>query len=128
MMMVLLEEGHLLHDLLGGDQLGLDAPVLRAGHPAAQLLHARLGARDLEAAGLGEDPHLLVLLDRVERQVGDLAGVVHREDEVGGVAGRAARVGQCSLVDLHDVAPAEPREVPDQAVADDARADDHDSR
>ena len=76
----------------------------RARHPAAQLLHPLLGAGDLEAAGLGEDAHLLVLPHRVERQVGDLAGVVDREDEVRRVAGRAARVGQRSLVDLDDVA------------------------
>ncbi len=35
--------------------------ALAAGHPAAQLLHPLLGAGDLEAAGLGEDAHLLVL-------------------------------------------------------------------
>ena len=77
--------------------------------------------------GWSEDAHLLVLLHRVERQVGDLPGVVHGEDEVGGVAGRPARVGQRPLVDLHDVAPAEPGEVVDEAVADDAGADDDDA-
>ena len=45
---------------------------------------------------------------RVEREVGDLPGVVDREDEVRRVPGRAAGVGQRPLVDLHDVAPAEP--------------------
>ena len=83
-----------------------------------------VGAGDLEAAGLGEDAHLLVLLDRVERQVRDLTGVVDGEDEVGRVAGRAARVGQRPHVELDDVGPAEPRQVVDEAVADDAGADD----
>ena len=113
-------------DELGGDHLGLDAPGLGRGHPAAQLLHPLLGARDLEAAALGEDAELLVLLDRVEREVGDLAGVVGQEDEVGGVTGRAARVGQRALVDLDDVGPAQLGQVVDQAVADDAGADDDD--
>jgi hypothetical protein len=50
--------------------------------------------------------------------------VVGQEDEVGRVAGRAPRVGQRPLVDLDDVGPAELGEVVDQAVADDAGADD----
>ena len=118
--------GHLLDHEGRIHQLGLDAPRLGAGHPAAQLLHPLLGAGDLEAAGLGEDAHLLVLAHGVERQVGDLAGVVHGEDEVGGVPGRPAGVGQRPLVDLHDVGPAELGEVVDQAVADDAGSDDDD--
>ena len=40
--------------------------------------------------------------------------------------GRASRVGERALVDLHDVAPAEPSQVVDEAVADDAGADHHD--
>ena len=67
-------------------------------------------------------------LDRVQRQIGDLAGVVGQEDEVGRMAGGAARVGQRTLVDLHDVAPAEPGQVVDEAVADDAGADHHGAR
>ena len=125
---VRVEERHPLDDLLRRDQLGLDAPRPRRGHPAAQLLHPLLGARDLEAAGLGEDAHLLVLAHAVERQVGDLAGVVDGEDEVRRVAGGAAGVGQRALVDLDDVAPAEAGQVVDQAVADDAGADDDHAR
>ncbi len=57
------------------------------------------------------------------RQRGHLARVVDREDEVRRVAGRAARVRQRALVEQHQVAPAEPRQVVDEAVADDAGAD-----
>jgi len=42
------------------------------------------------------------------------------------VTGRAARVGQGSLVDLHHVLPPEAGEVVDEAVADDAGSDDDD--
>jgi hypothetical protein len=90
-----------------------------------QLLHALLRARDLEAAGLDEDPELLVLPHAVRGQIGDLPGVVDREDEVGRVPGRPTGVGQRALVDLHDVVPSEPGEVMHKAVADDAGADHH---
>jgi hypothetical protein len=83
-------------------------------------------AGDLEAAGLREDTHLLVLLDRVEGEVGDLPGVVGQEDEVRRVPGRPAGVGQRALVDLDDVGPAEACQVVHEAVADDAGADDDD--
>ena len=107
----------------GVTQLGLDAPGPRRRHPPAQLLHPLLGAGDLEAAGLGEHAQLLVLAHRVEGEVGQLAGVVDREDEVRRVTGGAAGIGQRALVDLDDVPPAEAGEVVDEAVADDARAD-----
>ena len=118
-----LDEGDLLLHERRADQLGLDAPRPGARHAAAQLLHPLLGAGDLEAAGLGEDAHLLVLRDRVERDVGDLAGVVDGEDEVRRVTRGAARVGQRALVDLHHVLPPQSREVVHEAVADDAGSD-----
>jgi hypothetical protein len=102
----------------------LDAPRLRRRHAPAQLLHALLGARDLEPAALDEDVELLVLAHAVEGQRGHLAGVVDGIDEVRRVSGRPARVGQRALVDQDEIAPAEPREVVDEAVADDAGADD----
>ena len=120
------EERHLLHHELRRDQLGLDAPGLGAGHAPPQLLHPLLGAGHLEAAGLGEDAHLLVLAHRVQREVGDLAGVVDGKDEVRRVPGRAAGVGQRAHVELDDVGPAELGEVVDEAVADDAGSDDDD--
>ena len=89
----------------------------------AQLLHALLGARDLDAPAGGEHAQLLVLREAVVRQLGHLARVVDREDEVGGVAGRAARVRQRALVEQHQIAPAEPGQVVHEAVAHDAGAD-----
>ena len=115
-------------DLLGGDELGLDPPRAGRRHPALELLHPLRRPGDLDAAALGEDAHLLVLLDAVRGQCGHLARVVGQEDEVGGVAGRAARVRERALLDLDDVRPAETREVVDEAVADDPGTDDDDAR
>ena len=53
---------------------------------------------------VGEHAELLVLAHAVERERGHLARVVDREDEVRGVARRAARVGQRALVDQDQVA------------------------
>ena len=87
----------------------------------------RLGAGDLDAAALVVDVELLVLAHALQRQRGHLLVVVDREDEVRGVAGRAARVGQRALVDQRDVGLAEAGQVVGDAVADDPRADDHDA-
>jgi hypothetical protein len=106
----------------------LDAPRLRRGHAALQLLHPLLGSRDLDAAALREHAPLLVLPYGLERELRHLLRVVDREDEVRRVAGRAARVGERALVEEDEVAPAEVREVIGEAVADDARADDDGSR
>jgi hypothetical protein len=119
-----IEERQRLVDLLGGDQLGVDAPGPGAGDPPGQLLHPLGGPGDFVAAGLGEDPELLVLPHAVGGDVGHLPGVVDREDEVARVPGGAARVGQRPLVELHEVPPAEPGQVVGEAVADDAGADD----
>ena len=84
-------------------------------------------AGDLDPAALDEHAELLVLAHALERQRGHLLRVVDREDEVRGVAGRAAGVRQRPLVDQRDVRLAEPRQVVGEAVADDPRADDHDA-
>ena len=73
-------------------------------------------------------PISLYCAHRVEGEVGDLSRVVDGEDEVRRVPGRAAGVGQGALVELDDVVPAELGEMVDQAVADDAGADDDDAR
>src|ERR1035441_6743394 len=65
-----------------------------------------------------------VLRGAVRGQLEHHPGVLDREDEVGGVAGGAARVRHRSLVHQDQVAPAEPRLVVHEAVADDAGADD----
>ena len=89
-----------------------------------QLLHPLLRPRDLDAARLGEDAHLLVLAHALERELRHLLRVVDREDEVRGVSGRAARVRQRALVEQDDVRPALVGEVVGDRVADDAAADD----
>ena len=77
----------------------------------------------------GEDAELLVLARRCRRVNAVISlRVVGQEDEVRGVAGRAAGVRQRALLEQDDVAPAEPGEVVDHAVADDAGADDDDLR
>ena len=65
---------------------------------------------------------------RVERERRHLLRVVGQEDEVGGVTRRSARARQRALLEQHDVPPAEAREVPGHAVADDPGADDDDPR
>ena len=51
--------------------------------------------------------------------------MIHREDEVRGVAGRAAGVRERPLVEQRDVGLTQPGQVVGKAVADDPRADDH---
>ena len=120
--------GHHRLDLLGRHQLRLDPPRARRRHPALELLHPLGRPGDLDPAALGEDAHLLVLLDAIGGERRHLARVVGQEDEVRGVTGRAAGVRQRTLLDLDDVLPAKPGEVVDKAVADDAGADDDDAR
>ena len=120
----LVDERHELLDLGRRDEAAvLDAPGLRRGHPPPQLLHPLLGARDLDAAALVQRSGLAVLAHRLERELRHLLRVVDREDEVGGVAGRAAGVRERPLVHLDEVGPAELREPAGQRVADDPSAD-----
>ena len=125
----LVEVGDELAHLRRGQQRDrLDAPGLRRGDAPGELLHPLRRAGDLDAAAFREDPERAVLADALHRQRGHLARVVHGEDEVRRVPGRAARVGQRALVDQHELRGAEAREVVREAVADDAGADDHDLR
>jgi hypothetical protein len=112
----------LLH-ALRGEVLGGDAPRLGLRDPALQLLHPLRRPGDFDAAGLGEDTERLVLLGRVPGQLEHQPCVLDGEDEVGRVAGAAARVWQRSLVHKHDVFPAEQGQMVNEAVAYDARAD-----
>ena len=109
----------------GAHQLGLHVPVLRRAHAPPELFHSLLGAGYLDAAAGDVDPHLLVLALAVEGEHRHLFVVIDREDEVGGVAGRPAWIGQRSLVDLDDVAPSKLGEMANYRVADDAGADHH---
>ena len=105
------EIGHELCDALGAQHLTGNPPRLRGGHPSTQLLAARLGARNLNAAALDEDAELLVLRRRVGRELGHHLRVVDRKDEVGRVTRRAAGVGHRSLVDEDEITPTESRQV-----------------
>src|SRR5581483_8415329 len=105
-----------------------DPPRLRGRHAPAKLLHPLLGPRDLDYPDLGEHAPLAVLTDRLGGQLRHLLRMVDREDEVRRVTGRAARVRQRPLVEEHQIAPAEVREVVHEAVADDAGADDDGTR
>ena len=120
------DERHELLDLGRRQQAGVDAPRLGRRHPPLELLEPlrRRGRPRCRRTSL-LTPMLDVLALALEREQRHLLVVVGREDEVRGVAGRAARVGQRALVEQHDVGPAEAGEVADQAVADDAGADDH---
>ena len=64
----------------------------------------------------------------VDREGRHLLAVVGQEDEVRGVARRAAGVWQRALLEQDDVAPAGLGEVVGHAVADDPGTDDHDVR
>ena len=123
---VAVDERHPGHHLVRGEQLGLDPPGARRGHAPAQLLHALLGARHLDPAAGSVHPQRLVLALALQRKHRDLAVVIGGEDEVGGVAGGAAGIGQRPLVDQHQLVPPQLRKVPHQAVADNAGADHHD--
>ena len=122
------DERRLGNDLRGSQQLGLDTPGPCGGHPAAQLLHALLAAGHLDTAAGGVHAEGRVLSLTLQSQQRDLAVVIRGEDEVGRVARRSARVRQRTLVDQHEVGPAEFGQVTDDAVADDSGADDGDLR
>ena len=120
------ERDHRL-DLGRGQQAGaLDAPRGRRRHPPLQLLHPLGRPGDLDAAALVVDAELAVLVGALDRERRHLLGVVGQEDEVRGVAGRAARVRERALLDEHDVPPAVLGQVVGHAVADDPGADDDD--
>ena len=121
---LLVDVRHELLHLRRRQQLRRLAPRDRRGKAPVQLLQALRTARDLDPAADRVDAELDVLVDRVARQRGDLLRVVDREDEVGRMARGAAGVRQRALVEQDEIAPAEPREVMHEAVADDAGADD----
>ena len=122
---VFVDEGHHLFDLGRCDEASIDAPCLRRGHPALELLHALRFAGHLDTAAGVVHPVVDVLVLAVDREERHLLVVVGREDEVRRVAGGATGVGQRAFVDEHHVGPAESTQMADQAVADDAGTDDH---
>ena len=115
-----------LVDLGGGEQMRLDAPGAGGAHPPGELLHPLGAAGRFDAAAAGEHAELAVLAQRVDGEIGDLLGMVDGEHEVRGVTGGAARIGQGTLVDLDDAAPAVVREMGDGGVAHHPGSDDDD--
>ena len=119
----LVEEGHQFFRLVRAYQPTLDTPALGRSHASVEFVQPFLGAGHLQAARGDADFHLLVLMLAVEGEVGHLLVVVHRIDEVGGVPGGPAGVGERALVQLHDVPPAECGKMLDHRVTDDSGAD-----
>ena len=113
------------------DQLQLHPEVAaaRLGHP--QPVHPDLGvgqhqaARQVDRAVLAGDPlDLLVQLDRVLLEPGDVRVAVERVHPAGRVPRGAGR--QLAPLEEHDVGPAGLRQVVQDAGADDAATDDDD--
>ncbi len=120
---------------LGGfvdrDDLEIHAEIaparLRHLQPVEPLLRAREveAAGDMHAAGLaGDRLDLLVEVDRILLQLGDVGIAVQRMHAARRVPGRARR--QFGALDQHDVFPAAFGEMIEHARADDAAADHHD--
>ena len=126
--LVLLQERDLLDDEVRADQLAPRCPTRLAEDIRRRSSSIRSSVRATsKPPDSVNTPSSLYWRIESMRQVGHLAGVVDREDEVRRVPGGAAGVGQRALVDLDDVAPAEPGEMVHEAVADDAGADHHDA-
>ena len=120
---LVVDEGNVFFHLGRREQVRLDAPRRRRGHSPLEFVHALLGAGDFDTAGVDRQVHVPVLVGALFAEQGHLFVVIHREDEVRGVAGRAAGVGQRTLVEKDHVGPPEPSEVADETVADDPGAD-----
>ena len=119
------DEGHQLAHLGGGEQAGLHAPSGRRGHAPLQLVHALPRASHLDAAGVHRQVEIPKLVGALHAEQAHLLVMVDREDEVGGVAGRASRVGKRALVHQHQIRPSKLGQVSDETVADYAGSDHH---
>ena len=121
---VLVDERHELFDAGGRDQLGLDAPGGGRGDAAVELGHAFGRAGHLDAAGVDAQAKGPVLVGALLAEQRHLLVVIDGEDEVRRVPCRSTWVRQWALVDQDHVGPAESGQMADEAVADDAGADD----
>ena len=117
--------------LVRRDQLQVHPEIAAAGLGHPQPVHPDLGvgehqaARQVDRAVLAGDPlDLLVQLDRVLLEPGDVRVAVERVHPARGVPGRAGR--QLAPLQQDDVGPARLREVVQDAGADDAPTDDDD--
>ena len=112
------------------DQLGVHAEITALGVGKPQEVHAlgAVGEHDaagqMQRAGLaGNLLQLLVELDGVGLQLGDVGIAVQRVEATGRMPGRAG--GQLRALDQHDIGPAGAGEVEQHRAADDAAADDN---
>ena len=126
-----IEDRQELLGLLGGDQLGLHPEVAAARMGHAEPVHALGGVGqhhttgDVDTAVLTRHLlDLLVQLDRVLLQLGDVGIAVEGVHPTGGVPGRPG--GQLGAFHEHHVGPAGLGEVVEHGGADDATADDDD--
>jgi len=120
------DKGNPFFDFGGGEQLGRDAPRFGRGHAPGQFLQACFRTGDFDPTTFGEHAHLLVLRHAVKGQLRHLFGMINGKDEVGGMTGGSAGIGQRAFVDQNDVTPAQASQVVGHAVANNARADNHD--
>ena len=117
------DERHQLLYLFGSQNVGLHPPGGGRCHAPLELVDALSGPGHLDAAGVNGKPQVAILVGALHPQQAHLLVVVHREDEVGGVAGGPAGVGQRALVQQYQIGPPQLAQVPDQAVAHDSRTD-----
>ncbi len=118
-----IDEGNQLLDLGRGEQRGIDPPGGGRCHAALQFVHALVGAGHLDAAGVDAEAEIPELVGALHTEQSHLLVVIDREDEVGGVTGGTAGVGQRALVDEDHVGPTEIGQVADHTIADDAGSD-----
>ena len=129
--MLLLDEGIHPRGFVDRDDLEVHAEIAAARARHLQPVEPLLGAGEIEAAGdvhaardAGDRLDLLVEVDRVLLQLGDVGVAVQRVHAARGVPGRAG--GQLGALDQHDVLPAALGQMIGDAGADDAAADDDD--
>ena len=123
------EQRHQLVRTLGGDDLGVDAEVAALGDRVLEPVEARFGgrqhhaAREVQPRGLARQLlDLLIKVDRVLLELGDVRIAVDRVHASGRMPGRPRR--EFVAFEQHRVGPAELGEVVEDGAADDSAADD----
>ena len=130
---LLLEEWHELLRLGDADEFSVHPEVATASVSHAQPVHALLGVSEHQPAGevdaavpAGERFDLLVELDRVLLQLGDVGVAVEGVHAPGRMPGRTGR--ELRALEKDDVGPAVLGQVVQHTGADDASADHNDTR
>ena len=129
----LVDQGEVLFDLAGRQQVRVESPGAGIAVLAVQVLPAGLGRRNLEAAGRPVDGRIAVLVhfqERLDRPLGQLrdgAGGVVLEDAARCMRGRATGAEHVAAIDHDDIGDAPLRQFVRGGDADDPGADDHDA-